>query len=202
MAVATVRYCRLSAAGQSPIGPTVTLTPSNESRPERTRPTRNTGISFPIEPCHMYSKTLYAGWADMDFNSHMKNTAYLDKAADVRQMYLIEHGFPMEEFLRLRVGPVVMKDEIEYFKEIGLQQVITVTYALAGHSVDGSRFLLRHEIFRPDGKLSARVTSAGGWLHLDERRLIVPPAALLAAMRSLDTTSDFIELPSSVRTRS
>ncbi len=100
----------------------------------------------------MYSKTLYAGWGDMDFNSHMRNTAYLDKAADVRQMFLMEHGFPIEEFMRLRIGPVVMKDELEYFKEVGLQQQITVTYALAGHAEDGSRFLLRHEIFRPDGQ--------------------------------------------------
>ena len=110
----------------------------------------------------MYTKKLYAGWADMDFNSHMKNTAYLDKTADVRQMFLIEHGFPMEEFVRLRMGPVVMKDELEYFREVGLQQEITVTYLLAGHATDGSRFLLRHEIFRSDGKLAARVTSAGG----------------------------------------
>ena len=132
----------------------------------------------------MYAKTLYAGWADMDFNAHMKNTAYLDKAADVRQMFLIEHGFPVEEFLRLRIGPVVMKDEVEYFREVGLQQQIRVTYALAGHAPDGSRFRLRHEIFRPDGELSARVTSLGGWLHLDERRLIAPPPPLLAAMQA------------------
>lgn len=46
----------------------------------------------------MYSKTLYAGWADMDFNSHMRNTAYLDKVVDVRQMFLMEHGFPIEDF--------------------------------------------------------------------------------------------------------
>ncbi|KAF1721746.1 thioesterase family protein [Pseudoxanthomonas wuyuanensis] len=149
----------------------------------------------------MYAKTLYAGWADMDFNSHMKNTAYLDKAADVRQMFLIEHGFPMEEFLRLRIGPVVRKDEVEYFNEVGLQQQITVTYALAGHAVDGSRFLLRHEIFRADGKLSARVTSAGGWLNLVERKLMVPPPALLAAMNSLEKTDDFTVLPSSIKPR-
>ncbi len=149
----------------------------------------------------MYSKTLYAGWADMDFNSHMKNTAYLDKAADVRQMFLIENGFPVEEFRRLRIGPVVMKDEVEYFKEVQLQQVITVTYALAGHASDGSRFLLRHEIFRPDGKLSARVTSAGGWLDLAERKLIAPPPNLLAAMNMLERTSDFTVLPSSIKAR-
>jgi len=149
----------------------------------------------------MYTKTLYAGWADMDFNSHMKNTAYLDKAADVRQMFLIENGFPVEEFLRLRIGPVVMKDEVEYFKEVGLQQKIQVNYALAGHAQDGSRFLLRHEFFRPDGKLAARVTSAGGWLDLAERRLIAPPPALLAAMNVLEKTSDFVALPSSIKSR-
>jgi acyl-CoA thioester hydrolase len=149
----------------------------------------------------MYAKTLYAGWADMDFNSHMRNTAYLDKAADVRQMFLAEHGFPAEEFLRLRIGPVVMKDEVEYFKEVGLQQSIRVTYALAGQAEDGSRFLLRHEIFRPDGALSARVTSVGGWLHLVERKLIAPPPALLAAMNALERTSDFVVLPSSLKAK-
>jgi acyl-CoA thioester hydrolase len=137
----------------------------------------------------------------MDFNSHMKNTAYLDKTADVRQMFLIEHGFPVEEFLRLRIGPVIMKDEVEYFKEVGLQQEITVTYALAGHALDGSRFLLRHEIFRPDGKLSARVTSAGGWLNLADRKLVAPPPPLLSAMNSLEKTSDFVVLPSSIKAR-
>jgi acyl-CoA thioester hydrolase len=42
----------------------------------------------------------------MDFNSHMKNTACLDKAADEGQLFLAENGFPSEEFLRLRIGPV------------------------------------------------------------------------------------------------
>jgi acyl-CoA thioester hydrolase len=143
----------------------------------------------------MYSKTLYAGWADMDFNSHMRNTAYLDKSADVRQMFLIEHGFPIEEFLRLKIGPVVMKDEVEYFKEVGLQQQITVTYALAGHAPDGSRFRLRHEVFRADGKLSARVTSTGGWLNLVERKLVVPPPELFAAMKELEKTGDLLNCP-------
>jgi acyl-CoA thioester hydrolase len=42
----------------------------------------------------------------MDFNSHMKNTAYLDKAADESQVFLGENGFPSQEFLRLGIGPV------------------------------------------------------------------------------------------------
>ena len=147
----------------------------------------------------MYSKTLYAGWADMDFNAHMANVAYLNKAADVRQMYLAENGFPVTEFARLGIGPVVQRDEVEYFREVRLQEQIVVTYALAGQAPDGSRFLLRHEIFRADGALAARVTSAGGWLDLRARKLIAPPPALLAAMESLGRTADFVALPSSIK---
>ena len=148
----------------------------------------------------MYRKTLYAGWSDMDFNSHTKNTAYLDKAADVRQMFLIETWISNRGILAVsRIGPIVMKDEVEYFSEIHLQQKIDVTYALAGHAADGSRFLLRHEIYRPDGKLSARVTSLGGWMHLDARKLVAPPPQLLAVMNILEKTEDFVDLPSSIK---
>lgn len=146
----------------------------------------------------MYVKTMFAGWGDMDFNSHMKNTAFLDKSADVRMMFFAENGFPMAEFSRLKIGPVIMKDEVEYHKEVSLLQEITVTLALAGLSDDGSRFLLRNEILRPDGRLCARVTSAGGWLDLVARKLVAPPEALLAALRLLPRTADFTVLSSSL----
>jgi len=149
----------------------------------------------------VYSKTLFAGWGDMDFNSHMKNTAFLDKAADVRMMFFAENGFPMAEFSRLKLGPVIMKDEVEYHKEVGLMQEITVTLAIAGLSPDGSRFSIRNEILRPDGQLCAKVTSAGGWLDLAARRLVPPPQALYAALKSLPHTADFAALSSSVRQR-
>jgi len=149
----------------------------------------------------MYAKTLFASWADMDFNSHMRNTAFLDKSADVRMMYFSENGFPAGEFSRLRLGPVIMKDEVEYRKEVSLLQEITVTLAIAGHSEDGSRFLLRNEILRQDGTLCARVTSSGGWLDLASRKLVSPPEALHRAMKSLPQVSGFIVLPSNLRDR-
>ena len=80
----------------------------------------------------MFERRLVAGWGDMDFNSHMRNTAYLDKAADVRMMFFAEHGFPMSEFARLRLGPVIMKDEIEYYREVNLLDEVRVTLAIAG----------------------------------------------------------------------
>ena len=147
----------------------------------------------------MFTKRLFAGWGDMDFNAHMKNTAYLDKSADVRMMYFAENGFPMQEFARRRLGPVVMRDEVEYFREVTLLQPIDVSLAVAGLSADGSRMVLRNEIRREDGKACVKVTSTVGWLDLDARKLVAPPEELLAALRNLDRTEDFRELPSSLR---
>ena len=147
----------------------------------------------------MYEKTFVAGWGDMDFNSHMRNTAYLDRSADVRMMYFSENGFPMTEFMRLRIGPVIMKDEVEYFKEVPLLETLKVTLSQAGQAEDGSRFLLRNEIYRSDGKLVARVTSAGGWLDLSTRKLVVPPEGLFKAMQSIPKTDDFQVLASSIK---
>ena len=143
----------------------------------------------------MYSKTLFAGWADMDFNSHMRNTAFLDKSADVRMMFFAENGFPMSEFVRRRIGPVILRDEIEYRREIGLLQEFAVTLAIAGLVPDGGRFVMRNEFLRGDGTLCARVTSTGAWLDLAARKLVAPPEALLAALRALPRTEDFTERP-------
>ena len=148
-----------------------------------------------------FEKQLFAGWGDMDFNSHMRNTAFLDKSADVRMMFFAEHGFPTSEFMRRSLGPVILRDELEYFKEVRLLEPLRITLAIAGLSDDGSRFSMRNEFWRPEGKLAARVNSFAGWLDLSARRLVVPPEPLLAALRSLPQTDDFrvLELRTSNR---
>ena len=146
----------------------------------------------------MYSKSMIACWGDMDANAHMRNSAFLDKASDVRMLFFAEHGFPVSEFARLRLGPVVTKDDLEYRREVTLLQTLTVTLEIAGMAPDGSRFVIRNNLLREDGKLCARVTSVVGWLDLVARKLVAPPDALLAAVRSADKISDFVELPSAL----
>ena len=145
-----------------------------------------------------YEKALVAGWRDMDYNAHMANTAYLDRAADVRMMYFAENGFTAADMRREKIGPVIMKDEIEYFREVHLLQEIRVGLALAGLASDGSRFMIRNEIAHADGTRCAVVTSTGGWLDLAARKLIAPPEALLKALEVLPKIEGFRELRSSV----
>ena len=147
-----------------------------------------------------YAREFLAGWGTMDFNGHLANTAYLDLAADVRMAFFAEHGFPPSEFRRLALGPVVRKDELEYFREVGLHETVTVTYAALAMSADGARFVLENEIWSAASERCAVVRSTGGWLDLRARRLVAPPAALLAAFMRVPRSPDFVELPATGRT--
>ena len=144
----------------------------------------------------MFEQTLYAGWGDIDFNSHMRNTAYLDKSGDVRMQFFASVGFSMAEFMAQRFGPVVRKDEVEYFKEIALLDEFRVTLSVVALSEDGGRFKLRNEFYHGDGRLAAKVTSSGGWLDLKARKLRLPPSEIDAALRDIVKADEFEVLPS------
>lgn len=141
------------------------------------------------------------GWADVDANSHMRNTAYLDWCVNQRIGYFAASGFGPAEFVRHRIGPVISRDEVEYFRELRLLDRCTVTMELAGLSPNGSRFRLRHELTREDGTTAARVTTTGGWLDLSARKLMVPPQGLVDAMQGLPRSPDFAVLPDSAGSR-
>ena len=147
----------------------------------------------------VFRRTLQVRWSDIDFLAHMKNTAYLDAAVDVRFLYFESRGLAARDFAELGIGPVVQRDDVEYFRELRFLDLFTVTHEIAGSSEDFSRFMLRNEFYRPDGKMAARLTSTGGWLDLAARKLIAPPPAVAAALAALARTTDWALLPSSVR---
>lgn len=142
-----------------------------------------------------YAKVFVAGWGQMDFNGHLANTAYLDLAADTRLSFFSEHGFPPSELRRLALGPVVRKDELTYFREVGLHDSVTVTFAALAMSIDGARFIVENEIWLSTGEQAATVRSSGGWLDLRQRTLVAPPPALLAALMQVPRSPEFEELP-------
>ena len=150
--------------------------------------------SAPPSP-ERYARQFLVGWRMMDFNGHLANTAYLDLAADVRVAFFAEHGFSPAEFRRIALGPVVRKDEVEYFREINLHETVTVTYAALAMSPDAALFTLENEIFNAAGERAAVVRSTGGWLDLRARKLVLPPPPLADAMRLVPRAPGFVDLP-------
>lgn len=82
-----------------------------------------------------------------------------------------------------------------YFREVGLHETVTVTYALLAMSADGARFVIENEIWSAGWERAATVRSTGGWLDLRARKLVAPPPALLEIFAKAPRAPGFVELP-------
>ena len=103
----------------------------------------------------IFEKTFHAGWASMDFNGHMGNTAYLDYSVDTRMAYFASQGFPVGEFQRQQFGPVIKTDNVEYYREIRLMENFKVRFEISGLAENASRFRIVNTFFLDDGTLAA-----------------------------------------------
>ena len=124
-------------------------------------------------------------WADMDPNGHMRHSAYADYAADQRVAVLARAGYDVARFAALRLGPILFREETRFLKEVSIGEEIRVNGHLAAVNADGSRWSIVHTLYKADGRVAATVTVDGAWIDLDRRKLTVPPADLLDALRAL-----------------
>ena len=124
-------------------------------------------------------------WADMDPNGHMRHSAYADYAADQRIILLAAWGYDIKEFARLRLGPILFREETVFRKEVHIGEEILVDSQLLSVNEDGTRWSILHTISKADGRLAATVTVDGAWLDLEKRKLTTPPPALAEAFRAL-----------------
>ncbi|HUM13081.1 MAG TPA: thioesterase family protein [Myxococcaceae bacterium] len=142
-----------------------------------------------------YVEEYRARWADMDFNQHMRNAAYLGVAEETRLRYLEAHGWPMREFSRRRLGPVVVEDVLTYRKELNLLEPFRVELAVAAITDDARKMRIRNRFLRSsDGALCATVQSLVLWFDLEQRRTVVPPPELGQLWLQLGRTEDFARL--------
>lgn len=147
----------------------------------------------------VFEKHIRVGWRDVDPNGHVANMVYLEFAVDTRIAFFASQGFGPDVFLKHRIGPVIKSDLTEYFREAVMLDELRVTMENGGTSGDLSRFRVVNAVYKADGELAARVTSIGGWLDLDRRKLVEPPEPLKAAWQRLGRTQDFEELRSSIK---
>ena len=130
-------------------------------------------------------------WADFDPNNHMRHTAYNDYAAESRVRLFNKYGLSLKEFNKLQVGPVLFKEETNFYKEISIGDDLTVEVLLKGSSEFGERFKFIHKIYRGDGILSAEIEIFAAWIDLSKRKLTTPPGIILEVFDKLTKTDDF-----------
>lgn len=142
-----------------------------------------------------YTRTFTVRWADCDANGHMRNTAYSEYAIDVRVGFLAEHGCGFDVLAASGFGPVLLREEIDYLREVRMNETVEVDFWQLGMTADRSRWRLRHEFTRADGKPVARLLLDGGWMDLRTRRLAAPPPAIRGALDQAPKDPAWAELP-------
>lgn len=138
-------------------------------------------------------------WADLDGNRHVRNTAFSEYASHTRFQLLAAHGFTPQRLEMQRFGPVMMREEIRYRREVLFGDTLSVDVGCAGLSADASHWLVRQEVRRADGKDAAILFIQGSWIDLDSRKAIAPPKELADLLQGLPRARDFAELPSLLR---
>jgi acyl-CoA thioester hydrolase len=142
-----------------------------------------------------YAKAFTVRWGDCDLNGHVRNTVYDEYGIETRVGYIVEHGFGFDEFRKHHLGPVVVRMEIDYLKELDVGEKISVDLAVVGLSPDDARWKIAHEIHKENGKRAARIVILGGWMDLQARRLVPAPAALARIWRDCAKDPAYEDLP-------
>ena len=142
-----------------------------------------------------YSRTYEIRWSDLDANGHVNWAAYIDAAGDLRYRFFWEHGFPPEKFEQIGMGPVYTAIHAEFLREVRLGETVTINYVAAGFSPNGSRWKVRHEVLKANGKKAVRLELEGVILDLRSRKPTVPIPELLQIFELIPRAKDFEVLP-------
>jgi len=143
-----------------------------------------------------FTRSFVIRWADCDANGHLRNTCYSEYAIEVRMAYLTAGGFGFAEMKAANVGPVLLREEIDYLRECHMGEELTVDFTTLGLSADGARFRMAHDVYKASGKKAARLIVSGGWMDLAARRLAPPPKRLKAILEAVPHGEEFEVLPS------
>lgn len=139
-----------------------------------------------------FEKQIEVRWADADANRHVKHSTYYDYGAFIRFRMFVDIGFDSKAFAKLRIGPILFKEECTFIREIMAEETIRINMLNGGVSADGRKFTIHHEIFKSSGEKAAHISVRGAWMDLEKRKLTIPPKELMDSLNNLPLGEDYI----------
>ena len=88
----------------------------------------------------------------------------------------------------------MFREETRYFKEVGMNEEITIDFKVVESSPKGERWQMSHDVYKKDGSLAATITLEGAWFDIDNRKLIAPPQELADLLNGLPKSDDYKEI--------
>ncbi|MDB5023791.1 MAG: hypothetical protein JWP78_1546 [Mucilaginibacter sp.] len=132
-------------------------------------------------------------WSQIDSNQHMRHSAYADFAAQARITMLESLGLKLSTLYEYKIGPLLFREELIYLREIGTNEYIKVSCEIIKSRPDGSRWSIRHDLYRSDGVKAATVIAEGAWIDMEKRKLAVLPIELSRMFMMAPRSSDYVQ---------
>jgi len=131
----------------------------------------------------MFFEEFKVRWSDIDANRHLGNSSYFNFCSQTRMSFLNQHKIGIIQLVKWNIGPVVLSEQIFYFKEILPDQTIYVSLELDGISKDGTIFSSIHKFYDASGIHYATAKVFGVWIDLKLRKKTIPPTELIDALQ-------------------
>lgn len=138
-----------------------------------------------------YTMPYQVRWTDIDANRHVRYSAYIDAAHELRYRFFREHSLPPEAFDHLGVGAIYTSLDAKFFREVRLGETLTVTYILTGLSPLGIRWKVQHDFLKANGKKAVTIIMEGAMLNLTTRQPAVPTPEVMAVFQQIPRSTDF-----------
>lgn len=125
-------------------------------------------------------------WSDVDPNMHLRHSVYMDFSDQTRVKYFDSKGVSFLDFRDLQIGPILFSTTNQFYKEVLLNEQVTVNCKLAEVSPDFRKWTVVHEVFKENGDLAAKITANGAWFDLQKRKVVVPPENIQKTLNEME----------------
>jgi acyl-CoA thioester hydrolase len=142
----------------------------------------------------IFNKHLSLRWSDLDANFHLRHSVYYDFGAQLRLDILNSLGLTIEIMREQHFGPVLLREECVFRREIRLNDHVVITAKLAKLSADASRWTIQHEFLSLNQKVLATLTVDGGWIDTNLRKFVTStPQIVKEVFESIPRAESFSE---------
>jgi len=138
-----------------------------------------------------FSMALQLRWSDLDPNFHLRHSVYYDWGALCRVQFLNQYGLTADVMSRIKVGPILFREECVFRKEVRSGDLVSIDLKLLKAKADFSRWSIQHQIIKAETTVAALLTVDGAWLDLAQRKLSTPPETVHAVFDKMPRSDHF-----------
>lgn len=117
----------------------------------------------------------------LDLFGHVNNATYLQLFEEARWDFIVKNGYGVEQVKKFKKGPVILRVDLKFTKEIKSREVITIESSMVG-KLNRTVSKIQQQMINEAGDVCAIAVFDFGLMDLVERKLIAPTPEWIKAV--------------------